>query len=45
MDKSGDMDRQLWKAVLRSDIERVEQLLEKGASVNARNEDFFVYMC
>ena len=43
MDKSGDiLDRQLWDAVWEDDIERAKQLLDKGASVNARSEHYFV---
>ena len=36
MDDSGQLDRQLHDAVEEDDIERALELLEKGASVNAR---------
>ena len=38
MDDSGQLDRQLNDAVEEDDIERALELLEKGASVNARDE-------
>ena len=41
MDDSGQLDRQLWDAVWKDDIERALQLVEKGASVYARVE----YVC
>ena len=37
MDDSGQLDRQLYDAVYTHGIERVLELLEKGASVNARS--------
>ena len=42
MDDSQDIDRQLVDAVRRDDIEKTKHLLEKEASVNARNEQFYV---
>ena len=38
MDDSGQLDRQLCDAVWKHDIERALEMLEKGASVNARDE-------
>ena len=37
MDDCGQLDRQLYDAVLKGDIERATELLEKGVSVNARD--------
>ena len=37
MGDSGQMDRQLRDAVKEDDIERALELVEKGASVNARD--------
>ena len=41
MDDSGQLERQLYDAVEEDDIERALELLEKGASVNARG----VFVC
>ena len=41
MDDSGQMDRQLCDAVQKDDIVRALEMLEKGASVNARDR----YVC
>ena len=35
MDDSGQLERQLYYAVRKDDIERALELLEKGASLNA----------
>ena len=42
MADSEDKDRQLVDAVIEGASERAKTLLEKGASVNARDEQFFV---
>ena len=38
MDDSGQLGRRLYDAVWEYDIERALEMLEKGASVNARDE-------
>ena len=40
----GNLDLQLWQTVDENDIARGRELLEKGASVNARHEGFWVFV-
>ena len=43
MGEIGDiLNAQLWDAVWKNDIEGANHLLEKGASVDARNKSIFV---